>query len=176
MSRLAGRRRGSRMGGFTLIELMVAMVVIAILAAIMVPNFLHARESAQLTACEQNLRALWTAKCVAEAEKKRAGLLNPGPGPNTGYGFYLIPGNQAYNTLRRYCPVEKFRCPLGGSRNGAYMYWELHQASYEKTYPGSVIYTSSFSCLNSQKHPGCARSASLGGFPRWTARGLSLTP
>lgn len=176
MSRPVWGFRATSGRGFTLVELLVVMAIISLLASILVPNFVHARSRAQLTACSQNLRSLWTARSMAEAETKRAGLLNPPPGPNTGYGFYLVPGNRAYQVLSRYCDLSQMRCPLGGARNGAYMYWELHEASYEKLYPGSVIYTSSFSCLNSDRHPGCAKAANLGGFPRYTARGLSLTP
>ncbi|MDQ6699631.1 MAG: prepilin-type N-terminal cleavage/methylation domain-containing protein [Acidobacteriota bacterium] len=38
--------------GFTLIELMITVAVIAILAAILIPNFLHARAASQTSACE----------------------------------------------------------------------------------------------------------------------------
>jgi prepilin-type N-terminal cleavage/methylation domain-containing protein len=176
MSRPVWSPRSTTDGGFTLLELLIVMAILSLLASLMIPNFLRARDQANLSACSQNLRSLWTAKSMVEAETKRAGILNPGPGPNTGYGFYLVPGNRAYQVLSRYCEVSRMRCPLGGSRNGAYMYWELHEASYEKIYPGSVVYTSSFSCLNSDRHPGCAKAASLGGFPRYTARGLSLVP
>lgn len=50
-----------RTRGFTLIELMVTMSIIIILAAILVPNFLHARAQSQLTACKSNLKNIATA-------------------------------------------------------------------------------------------------------------------
>jgi prepilin-type N-terminal cleavage/methylation domain-containing protein len=40
--------------GFTLIELMIVIAVIAILAAILIPNFLHARAESQTSSCEGN--------------------------------------------------------------------------------------------------------------------------
>jgi len=47
--------------GFTLIELMIVIAIIAILAGILVPNFLKARAQGQLAACESNLRNTATA-------------------------------------------------------------------------------------------------------------------
>lgn len=161
--------------GFTLVELMIVIGIIAILASILLPSFSHARAQAQLNACEGNLRALWIAKTMVEAETKRAGILNPGPGPNTGYGYYITPGSTPYNILSRYCDIGRFRCPLGGTRNGAYMYWELHEDSYARLYPGTVIYTSNFSCVTDD-HPACASPVSLGGFPRATSQGLFRAP
>jgi prepilin-type N-terminal cleavage/methylation domain-containing protein len=50
-----------RRGGFTLIELMIVIAIIAILAAILVPNFIRARAQGQLTACKSNLKNIGTA-------------------------------------------------------------------------------------------------------------------
>ena len=47
--------------GFTLIELMIVIAIIAILAAILIPNFLHARAESQTAACEGNEKQVATA-------------------------------------------------------------------------------------------------------------------
>src|SRR5260370_28953130 len=52
-------RQGAR--GFTLIELLVVIAILATLAAILIPNFLHARAQAQTAACEGNLKQIATA-------------------------------------------------------------------------------------------------------------------
>ena len=47
-------RRGQ--AGFTLIELLIVVAILAILAAILIPNFLRARASSQLATCQLDLR------------------------------------------------------------------------------------------------------------------------
>ncbi len=47
--------------GFTLIELMIVIAIIAILAAILVPNFMKARAQGQVTSCKSNVKNIGTA-------------------------------------------------------------------------------------------------------------------
>jgi type IV pilus assembly protein PilA len=62
---LRRRLQGEREAGFTLIELMVVVLIIAILIAIAIPTFLGARQKAQDRAAQSNLRnALTAAKSV----------------------------------------------------------------------------------------------------------------
>ncbi|MFH0802456.1 MAG: prepilin-type N-terminal cleavage/methylation domain-containing protein [bacterium] len=56
---MINKKKGNR--GFTLIELMIVIAIIAILAAILVPNFMKARAQGQLTACQSNLKNIGTA-------------------------------------------------------------------------------------------------------------------
>jgi prepilin-type N-terminal cleavage/methylation domain-containing protein len=45
-------------GGFTLVEIMIVVAIIALLAAIGIPSFMHARAKAQATTCISNLRQI----------------------------------------------------------------------------------------------------------------------
>ncbi len=49
-------RYGRRQAGFTLIEVLIVVGIMAILAAILIPNFVRARASSQLANCELDLR------------------------------------------------------------------------------------------------------------------------
>jgi type IV pilus assembly protein PilA len=67
---LRRRLQREREGGFTLIELMVVVLIIAILIAIAIPTFLGARHRAQDRAAQSNLRNALTAEKTYYTDKQ----------------------------------------------------------------------------------------------------------
>ena len=61
----------NRKGGFTLVEIMIVVAIIGLLAAIAIPNFVRARQTAQQNACLNNLRIIDAAKQQWALENKK---------------------------------------------------------------------------------------------------------
>lgn len=64
--------------GFTLVEIMIVVAIIGLLAAIAIPNFVKAREKAQMEACIANLRQIEGATQVWAVDTGAADTATPG--------------------------------------------------------------------------------------------------
>lgn len=66
-----------RRKGFTLVEIMIVVLIIGILLAIAVPNFMKARDSSRAKTCVANLRQIEAAKEQAAMELHMVGTDTP---------------------------------------------------------------------------------------------------
>lgn len=112
--------------GFTLIEILVVVAIIALLIAVLLPSLAQARESGRRTVCLHDLKMLGMAWCVY-AQSHRDHMVtgyatSPPPGP-LGWVKYIgtSPASQPIQTqldairhgaLFKYTPVvDVYRCP-----------------------------------------------------------------
>src|SRR5476651_2444531 len=82
-------------GGFTLVEIMIVVAIIALLAAIAVPNFLRARKRSQATRILEDLRMLDSAMDQYAIETNKATGMHPG---FADLKNYIKTGTALYNT------------------------------------------------------------------------------
>ena|SRR5205085_5321802 len=87
--------RSSRTRGFTLVEIMIVVAIIALLAAIAVPGFLRARKRAQASKILNDLRLIDSAidQYAIETNKLTGATVNVADWTN-----YLKKGTILYNT------------------------------------------------------------------------------
>lgn len=88
--------------GFTLLELMIVIFILAILMAMMIPNWVKAKYRAHLSGCMQNERAIATAMEVYRTEHDSY----PPPGP-------ISPGHVLFTA--RFITPGDIRCPSNQS-------------------------------------------------------------
>ena len=89
------QKLNTKRGGFTLVEIMIVVAIIALLASIAVPNFLRSRKRAQATQVLQDLRMIDAAIDQYAIENNKAGGINP---TWTELKAYLKAGSRLHNT------------------------------------------------------------------------------
>ena len=106
------------MKGFTLVEIMIVVAIIAILAAVAIPNFVRYRKTSQMNACISNLKQIQGA--VEQA--KMGGKENPGWTDIIGSDLFIkvtpkCPGTGSY-TL----PTDDTSDPTCSSQDAGYQH------------------------------------------------------
>jgi prepilin-type N-terminal cleavage/methylation domain-containing protein len=86
----------SRRGGFTLVEIMIVVAIIALLAAIAVPSFLRARKRSQATSALETARLIDGAKDQYAIENGKSSTTTPNWSDLT---VYVKTGSALYNSL-----------------------------------------------------------------------------
>lgn len=92
--------------GFTLIEIMIVVLIIAVLLAIAIPNFMKARDTSRAKACVANLRQIDTAKMQWAMDNKKVGTDTVNLGTVAG-------GDLDTTLVPRYIKND-LSCPSGG--------------------------------------------------------------
>ena len=89
------QKLNTRRGGFTLVEIMIVVAIIALLAAIAVPNFLRARKRSQATRVLEDLRMIDSAidQYAIETNKTSGATVDW-----TDIKSYLKTGSALYNS------------------------------------------------------------------------------
>ena len=104
-----------RKAGFTLVEIMIVVAIIALLAAIAIPNFVKARTASQRSACIANLKQIDGAKATWALEQKKVNSDVPVDGDLFGSTLYIRekPGCPANGTYALLGVDTKPTCSLG---------------------------------------------------------------
>lgn len=127
--------------GFTLIELLIVVAIIAILAAIAVPNFLEAQTRAKVSASHADMRTIATALEAYRVDWNRytpdgaillsGGMIYPTQNPSDAVNAHKFAGPPlttpiAYLTLQ---PEDPFIKPVNTREESMYFYANLDQAA-----------------------------------------------
>jgi prepilin-type N-terminal cleavage/methylation domain-containing protein len=83
--------------GFTLVEIMIVVLIIGILLAIAVPNFIKARETSRAKSCVANLKQI-------DAAKEQWAMDNRAAATATAPGLTTLVGTDAYIKNTPQCP------------------------------------------------------------------------
>lgn len=89
--------------GFTLVELLVVLSVIALLVAILVPTFDAARAQVRSTICQNNLRLVGQTFTTAKAATQASGPVMM---------VFPISNDWPYKTMRNLTNHDMFKCPV----------------------------------------------------------------
>jgi prepilin-type N-terminal cleavage/methylation domain-containing protein len=100
----------TRKGGFTLVEIMIVVAIIGLLAAIAIPNFVTARQRAQVNTCIANMKQIEGAIETYMLETRTADM--------PGSVGALVTAN--YIRSEPYCPAgavgSSYPIPAAGAR------------------------------------------------------------
>lgn len=118
ISMLSSERRGGgfSQSGFTIVELMTVIVILAIMVSLAVPVFLDVRANAQRNTCRYDQRAIESALMIWRSEHPDEEFVTENCLPGGGEAFIDIEGNVPGDPSRSLARFQKrgFDCPSNG--------------------------------------------------------------
>lgn len=115
--------------GYTLMEVVIVVAVIAVLAAVLVPITVRCKAKAQQSTCASNLRQLGTAITlyIQNNDRRLPLYANQIPEPGQVYPQTIPDAELLHRSLARYVPNDKvWFCPSDVVAGKAVMRWEVY--------------------------------------------------
>lgn len=118
--------------GFTVIELMLAIAIIALLATLLSPVLGKARAKAESVACGANLKKIFVGiSAAANDNENKYPYIEPKPKSDTLYPEPELEAKSLFETLEPYGLTQNdLRCP-SDAKKGANSFFTLEGTSYE---------------------------------------------